>query len=490
MRSILIVLCLTMAGCATVPSPPPASAPLLSSADLQSDVAVLEHAYESLHPGLLRYNTVQQMAAHFATLRHDLDHDQTRASVYLALSKFAAQIKCGHTYANFYNQSDVVQAELFKARNRVPFYFRWIDGQMIVTRNFSTDARLAPGSQIAAINGIATTDLLQTLMGIARADGSNDPKRISYLEVQGKDNYEAFDIFAPLFYPQINGELKLRVRDVNGLVWTTKVSPLSYQERLLSRSSARTSHPEPWTVSYPRDGVALLTMPTWAMYNTKWDWRGFLEQTFSDLQGNGIRALVIDLRANEGGDDVGNVILAHLVDRDLALPSYRQLVRYRSVPSDLIPFLETWDTSFRDWGDKAQPYDERFFRLTGNENDARGAVITAQAPRFTGRVFVLVGPTNSSATFQFAETAKTSRLATLVGQTTGGNRRGINGGAFFFLKLPHSGLEMDVPLIGTFPVEAQPDAGLEPDIRVAPTVADIASGYDPLLDQAMALATN
>jgi C-terminal processing protease CtpA/Prc len=115
-------------------------------------------------------------------------------------------------------------------------------------------------------------------------------------------------------------------------------------------------------------------------------------------------------------------------------------------------------------------------------------VIAAQAPHFAGRVFVLVGPSNSSATFQFADTIKRRGLGTLVGRTTGGNRRGINGGAFFFLKLPHSGIELDVPLIGTFPSDAQPDAGVEPDVRVTPTVDDIAHGRDAELDKALALA--
>ena len=45
---------------------------------------------------------------------------------------------------------------------------------------------------------------------------------------------------------------------------------------------------------------------------------------------------------------------------------------------------------------------------------------------------VLVNAANSSATFQFAKLVKDNQLGTLVGQPTGGNQRGINGGAFFF----------------------------------------------------------
>ncbi len=99
------------------------------------------------------------------------------------------------------------------------------------------------------------------------------------------------------------------------------------------------------------------------------------------------------------------------------------------------------------------------------------SLIAPAAPIFTGRLWVLVGAANSSATFEFAQTVRQNGLGKLVGQSTGGNQQGINGGAFFFLRLPNSGIELDLPLIGQFPAEAKPDAGLEPDILVTPPPA-------------------
>ena len=100
---------------------------------------------------------------------------------------------------------------------------------------------------------------------------------------------------------------------------------------------------------------------------------------------------------------------------------------------------------------------------------------------------VLCDASNSSATFGFDQTCKDNGLATLIGQTTGGNRRGINGGAFFFLKLPASQLETDLPLIASFPTTPQPDAAIEPDIAVATTAQDIAVGRDPQMQAATKL---
>jgi C-terminal processing protease CtpA/Prc len=188
-----------------------------------------------------------------------------------------------------------------------------------------------------------------------------------------------------------------------------------------------------------------------------------------------VPALVIDLRGNEGGLDVGDVLLAHLLDAPHTFQGLQRRVRYRSVPPELAPYLDTWDPSFKDWGDAARPYDARFYTLVRSGDVDSGTIVPA-TPRYTGRVFVLIGPGNSSATFEFALRARRSGVATLVGQPTGGNRRGINGGAFFFLRLPNTRLELDLPLIGQFPLQPEPDAGIAPDIHVETALADLVAG--------------
>lgn len=229
-------------------------------------------------------------------------------------------------------------------------------------------------------------------------------------------------------------------------------------------------------------------MPTWVTFNDRWDWQGFVHRAFEELAARRATALVIDLRGNEGGTAVGDVLLAHLVGRDVAPGELRRYTRYRQVPQALRPYLDTWDRSFDDWGTATVPsaappgagVAAGFYRLTRGD-DSAGAVVHPAAPRFGGRVFVLVGADNSSATFAFALAARTLGVATLVGAPTGGNQRGINGGAFYFLRLPHSRIEVDLPLIGFYPPGPQPDAGLVPDVRVRTTPADVAAGRDPEL---------
>jgi hypothetical protein len=474
------------------PAPPTSATAtaLLSAADLQADVDVLEQAYTRLHPGLYRYNTPAQMAGHFRDLRRALDHDQPLGEAYLAFSLFAAKVRCGHTYPNFYNQPKPIAAALLERDRRVPFEFRWLGERMVITRNLSSDASLVPGTEVLAIEEVPVRRILRQLMRIARADGHNDAKRRASLEVGGNERYPAFDIYLPLFFPQVDERLRLKVRAPDArTARTLEVPALTYAQRMAAMGAPADRNAPVFSLRAIGDDTVVLEMPSWALYNTRWDWRGFLQQTFERLNAQGTRTLILDVRGNEGGLDVGSVLLSYLTERPQTLPQYRRLVRYRQIPATLRPYLDTWDRSFDNWGTAARDIgDPRFFQLVREGEREDADVIAPASPRFTGKVYALVGPTNSSATFEFATLLRITGLGVLVGEPTGGNRRGINGGAFYFLRLPRSGIELDVPLVGQFPRSPQPDAGLVPDLLAVPTIADIASGRDRALDTALAHA--
>lgn len=486
--SLILIIALN---CPAQVSPPPR----LKASDLQSDAAILRRAHEQLHPGLYRYNSKAEMDADFAVLDRQLNHDQSLQDAFLAFSEFAAEVRCGHTQANPFNQSKSVVEALFKSQTRLPFYFNWLDGKMIVTEDFTPDHALPVGTEVSSINGVATSEILSRLLTIARADGGNDSKRIAQLEVSGDSNFETFDLYFPMYFPQTRATDKLLIRKPDrSAPRQIAVSPLTFEQRIAPIEQREQQRQGGDTAlfdwKYLADGSAYLRMQTWALYNSKWNWKQWLNEHLDEAAARNAPALIIDLRGNEGGDDVGDEIIPHLLDAPLPLSSMRRLVRYRKVPDDLVPYLDTWDNSFRDWGasavDLAQPWptapaDVTYLRLTRFDDDAAGDVLKPAGSRFHGKVFVLIDASNSSATFQFAQNMQSHHLATLVGEPTGGSQRGINGGAFFFLRLPHSGIEMDMPLIGTFPSSPAPDRGVNPDILVRVTPSDIAAGNDPVL---------
>ncbi|WP_442678482.1 S41 family peptidase [Sphingomonas sp. ASY06-1R] len=460
-----------------------AGAAQLPNGDFSGDAELLARAYGALHPGLYRYNSPSQMGARFLALRQTLAARPTLSDAYLALARCTAAVRCGHSYPNFYNQSDAVQRGLFDRPDKLPFLFRWIGDRMIVTRDVSQPP-LPPGTEVRAIEGVPAGRLLRGLMPYARADGHNDAKRRRILEVEAIDRFQAFDIYAPMLWPAMFARRAMRITatlpDGRSLRRDVALITLAQRQAAVPPIDAQPRDAILWSLDRKPGGVACLTMRSWSVYNGRWDWASWLEARLDEIVSDGTRTLIVDLRGNEGGLDCGNAILARLVDRPLTPLRMVARVRARRVPEDIRPHVDTWDKSFYDWGDRVRgPQRDGFFALAADADDAYGGLtIHPAGRRFRGTLIVLTDASNSSATFGFAQLVKASRLGLLIGEPTGGNRRGINGGAFLFLRLPASGIEADLPLIGYFPSGDQPDAGILPDICVEESAADIAAGFD------------
>jgi Peptidase family S41 len=451
-----------------------------SEADLKSDIAILREAL-TLHPGLYRYNSPAQMAARIDRLAIEFPRAPSLEARYLLLSRFLATIRCGHSYANFFNQKKAVAGTLFDRPTRVPFHFVWLGDQMIVTADHSGTGALPRGTRIMKLNGMAPSDMLRALLPYVRADGHNDAKRRSLLEVQGIDRIETFDAVSGLLFPPQGRVHRVEGVTPDGRRIRTDLPTFDLAQRRATMSQSPVKDDAPlWDWTMRPDGIAVLTMPDWGTYDSKWDWKTWLADRLNSL--SGAKGLIVDIRKNEGGEDCGDPILARLATTDLRETGAQQKLRFQRTPASIDRYLDTWDDSFRTLGVGGAPLPGGFFTRPGASEIL---TIPAKGPRLTLPVAILTSAVNSSATFQFAQRAQQNRLAKLYGGTTGGNRRGINGGCFFFVRLPASGLEFDLPLVGYFPVGTQPDGGLAPDVRVVPTVRDIVDGSDRVMNRAI-----
>lgn len=496
---------LLSSGCAKRSEAPNASAPppsairadgTIPAAKLREDLAIVKDAYSTLHPALYRYSTPAQIDAAFDAASAEFERDRTLREAFVVFSQLTAKFRCGHSFCNPANQAKDLRPILTEAGPRVPFAFRWLDGRMLITEPLAPGATgqpaLSRGQEVVSINEIPVGEIFARLFTIARADGANDAKRTVNLEVDGNYAGAAFDVYLPLLFPQLAdaATLTLRVRGADGTLQSVALPSQSHADRVatVKRRAGSAGENDPfWTLSRPRPDVALLEMPSWVMYKTSWNWSGFLDDTFAGLIKEKVPNLVIDLRANEGGNDVGLAILARLTQSPIRVNTRQSIIRANKVPDRLNPYLDTWDNSFRDRTRVSKSIGDGFFELSEEFDDAQTGEVKPKAPRYSGRVFVLIGPACSSATFQFASQVKATGLATLVGQPTGGNQRGITGGNFFFLRLPNSRIEMDLPLKTTPPRPGVPDAGIEPDVRVTVTQADIVAGRDVELETVYAL---
>ena len=463
---------------AAAPAPPAFKLP--GPAGRRADAAVLIRAYTLLHPGLARYQDAAQREAAAARLLAEAEAAPTIDALWVAAARYSASVRCGHSFVNPFNQGKALTALVVERADRLPFTFRWLGGHMIVTRALVAAPGLAPGTEILAIDGEPVAALRARLLPLTAGDGHNDNERIARLELRG-GRLEPFDILRSVTTRPGAVTARVELEPLGGPRRTVEVPLLAEG----ARGGPELATDAPFFTAARQGPALVFTMPSWVAYRSKWDWRAFLDAAIDEAIDTNARALIVDLRGNEGGDTLGDAILARLVERPLAGPDNARRVRFRTTPADLNPVLDTWDDSFRSLGvDAAGPNAEGFYTLPTAANPP----IEPRGRRFAGKLIVLVDGACSSATFQFAKLVEVQGLGTLVGEPTGGNRRGINGGAYFFVRLPESRLEVDLPLIGYFPPGNPPDAGIVPQVLAPPTRASIAAGTDPGMAAALRLA--
>ena len=129
----------------------PGAALAASATSGPGDIAVLREILTTMHPGLYRYNSPKTIDQALGVLERTWSAKPDLAARYLNLSRFLATLKCGHSYANFFNQTKQVKAELFDRRTRLPFAFRWIDDDMVVTQDQSGAKNAADVSPVAPL---------------------------------------------------------------------------------------------------------------------------------------------------------------------------------------------------------------------------------------------------------------------------------------------------------------------------------------------------
>ena len=263
---------------------------------------------------------------------------------------------------------------------------------------------------------------------------------------------------------------------------------MQWRSRYDKRFGILPVHEKNWSLHFINTKTACFSIGDFETWEWKKGYRKYLDSIFTLLKKQKVRNLIIDIRGNSGGDDAArDEVFSYLTDAPFGCsdPIHKR-VKFLMIPDTLLPFLKTWDKSFKEPKSPAE-YVQTGYGCYEHKTapDQTCVAFPPKANRFLGRKFLITDGRNGSTTFTLAKLFRTCKAREIVGEPTGGNQQGINGGQFFFLYLPFSKIEIDIPLVWSAYPGDRPDTGIVPDKSTPASVFSIRKSDDPAITYIM-----
>jgi C-terminal processing protease CtpA/Prc len=207
----------------------------------------------------------------------------------------------------------------------------------------------------------------------------------------------------------------------------------------------------------------------------------FLGQTFASIQAGHVKALIIDVRNNGGGDsDLNDVLWTYVTTKP-----FKQFGGGIVKACDRLK-REYGHAKYVDiYGEGAWKAPDGTLLTSGGDPNADLVKPGRQPLRFTGPTYLLTSALTFSSAMSCALAAKDYGLATIVGEETG---EPVNStGEVYSFVTPAVGFTAYLTTKYFFAPKPHPDGqGVVPDIPVETSTADVAAGRDPVIARVFA----
>ncbi len=455
-----------------------------SKETLQKDYSFLRNVLEKKHPSLYWYTPKDSMDYYFDEGYKAIADSMTELQFgWKILAPLTATIHCGHTS---FSMSKAWNKFIKNKRiPSFPLYLKIWGDTMVVLNNFNQkDSVIKLGTIITSINGLSASDLTNVMFSYMVEDGYSN--NVNYIRLSGSFPYFHRNIFGlykiysvgyidsmgeekkimlSYFAPPADSLHKLK-KQVPGI----KEKKLTRREKLANIRSLQLD-----------DTLATMTVNSFS----KSSLHHFFKSSFRKLNKNKVNNLVVDIRAN-GGGDIDNYVL---LTKYLRQTSFKVADTAFAVSKGFGPFTRYITSGFFN--------NLGLLFLTHKKKDGhyhfgyweRHMFRPKRRNHFDGNLYVLTNGLTFSASTLFCNAIKGQQNVTLVGEETGGGWYGNSGIMIPDIILPETKLHVRLPFFRLVQYHhiAERGTGVIPDVYVGPNVKDIRNQVDSKIEKVKAL---
>lgn len=447
----------------------------LSREQLQKDHLVLIQSLESIHPNLDLFLPSDSFKLFKKELLVGTEQGLSSDEWHVRIREFLRQIGCGHTVAK---PSSAWYTYIKNNAKLLPFSVFILDGKAYINEAYDRDSLLQRGTQILAIDGRSTEEILADMLAIQERDGRTNS--YSWFRIQR--------LFTT-YYLFLNGQKEsynIRILNDQEREESLVVYPGKKKKREVSKNKSNLPEIHMKNARFYIDNddpsLGILDIDRFSSKGFK----KFYKAVFKDIEKRRIKSLVLDLRNNGGGYfPNGNNLLQYLLDEDFKMTFNRPLLEVKKPKEAHLAFgSKMTNLLFNLMPDKEKKDPRRNYALNNK---------IKKSYHFTGDLYVLTNGGTFSLGSYVSTYLKHRTKAVFIGSETGGGEFGSNAVIKYQLTLPESGIRLDIPyyfLNHRIPRNDNFGRGVQVDHETKYSISDLLHGRDKDMDTVKNLLTH
>lgn len=479
--------------------------------NLKQDLSIIKSSLEEAHPGVYWYITKEKLDFKFDSLQNLITDSMSSINFYRIIAPVVSEVKCGHTRLVYPGlKFSLKEKAANKKKGTAPLsqlQYKVEDNKLYIAANKNKAlSNFKAGMQIISIDSLPTEQILQKTIRLFSSDGYN---QTFYNEVLNK----SFAAYYYLSFSRKDSSL-LVLKDSAGLCaeWLTtekqkidktKISTeqrkKQQKENLVKRKVNKKNryrgldeNQQPlldFKIDTSLNSTAILKVKSFSFPHN--NFHKFFKESFKSVKENKIENLILDVRGNGGG----NLMSCNLLFRYL----YDQPHKFTDKPHAKKSFLNNLKYQEKSTGIKIL---EKIFypvkilyKVILERKDSLGYytyIPTAHQamPKklvFEGNLNVIINGYSFSATSLLSANLQSVKRGYFIGEESGGGYNQCSAGSIPYINLPNTGLKLRLPLkqIKIVQRRALVGRGVFPDLEVKPTIKDVVSGKDVVMEQAI-----